>query len=226
MKDKKDTLQKTSSKYILIKIFNILKEERLLNLINQNKKLQKIMMLKKKDYENEYFKIKLELFPIENIYGKFINYLSHTKIYFNDMVNEIKNKFITKNNEVHIIRIINRNKKSLSNLFYGCKYIKKIKITKFKREDIEDISFMFDGCSSLEEIKFINFNTNNVTNMSSMFRGCSSLKKLNLSKFNTNNINNMSFMFRGCLSLKKLNLSNFKTNNILKMIAIFGDVSH
>ena len=146
MKDKKDTLQKISSKYILIKIFNILKEERLLNLINYNKKLQKIMKLKKKDYENEYFKIKLELFPIENIYGKFINYLSHTKIYFNDMVNEIKNKFITKDNEVHIIRIIiNRNKKFLSNLFYGCKCIKKLKITKFNREDIETLALCLMG---------------------------------------------------------------------------------
>ena len=43
-------LTKIRSKYIIIKIFNNLKQKKLLNIINYNKKYQKLMNIKLIDY--------------------------------------------------------------------------------------------------------------------------------------------------------------------------------
>ena len=183
-------LIKIRSKYIIIKIFDNIKQNKLLKIINYNKKYQKLMNIKFKDYKNEFLNIEIEVIPKENIYGPFINFLNkNIKIYFNDNKEEIKKKKITKDDKVEKIKVILNHKiKSLSNLFYYCKCIKKINFIKFKRNDIKDMSYMFCCCSSLEELNLSNFNTNNVTDMSHMFSGCSSLKELNLSNFNTNNV--------------------------------------
>ena len=76
------------------------------------------------------------------------------------------------------------------------------------------------------KINLSNFNTNNVEDMSGMFSECSSLKELNLSNFNTENVTNMSYMFSSCSMLKELNLSNFNTkriSTIFDMSKIFNE---
>ena len=163
---KKDMLKKITSKYIRIKIFDNLEQIKLLNIINYNKKYQKLMGKKLKDYIKESSKIEIEIIPKENIFGEFINVRRNTQIYFNDNKEKIKRKFIRKFDNVLKIRIIINHKiKSLSNLFKDCKCIKKIKFIKFNRDDILDMSRMFSGCLSLEEINFCKFNTKNVINM-------------------------------------------------------------
>ena len=63
-------LVKIRSKYIVIKIFENLKENRLLKLIHYNKKYQKQIEI---DYKIIFSKIEIEIIPKENTYGKFIN---------------------------------------------------------------------------------------------------------------------------------------------------------
>jgi len=71
--NKSDKLVKIKSKYIVMKIFENLEEIRLLNIVHYNKKYQKLMKKKIKDYINEYLKIVIEIIPKENIFDKFIN---------------------------------------------------------------------------------------------------------------------------------------------------------
>ena len=59
-------LIKIRSKYILIKIIENLKENKLLNIIHYNKKYQKLMNKNIKDYEKEFSKIKIEIIPKKN----------------------------------------------------------------------------------------------------------------------------------------------------------------
>ncbi len=208
-----DILKKIRSKYIAIKIFNNLQQNKLLDLIHYNKHYQKLMKIKLKDYKNEFSKIEIEIIPKENTYGKFINFSKNIQIYFNDNKKEIEKRKITKDDKVTKIKIIiNHNIKSLSDLFSRCKCIKKINFIKFNRDDINDMSWMFCRCISLEEINLSNFNTTNVTNMAGMFSYCSSLKELDLSNFNTSKIEYMNYMFKGCSS----NLSLICSNELIK----------
>ena len=219
----KQMLKMIRSKYIVIKIFDNLEKDKLLNVIRYNKKYQKLMDKTLNDYIEEFLIIKIEIIPKENLFGKFIKLSSDAKIYFNDNKEEIKRNFITKDDNVSKIKIIiNQNIKYLSKLFCYCKCIKKINYIRLRREDIYDMSEMFFGCSSLEEINFSNFNTNNVANMSHMFFNCPSLKELNVSNFSTSNVTNMSYMFTYCSSLKELNVSNFNTNNVIDMSQMFS----
>ena len=200
-------LVKIRSKYIVIKIFENLKENRLLKLIHYNKKYQKLMDKKIIDYKIIFSKIEIEIIPKENTYGKFINISnkniqSNYLIYFNDNKEEIKRNYLNKNENVSKIKIIiNYQIKSFEKLFENCECIEYIYFKKFYRNNINNMGRMFYGCSSLKELNISNFNTYNVTNMSYMFSECSKLKELNLSNFNTNNVTNMNNMFSGCSSL-------------------------
>ena len=224
---KNDKLIKIKSKYIVIKIFENLNQHKLLDIIHYNKKYQKVMEKKLKDYKYESFKIVIEIIPEENIYGNFINISKENirkniHIYFNDYQEEIKTKIINKDDNVTKIKIIiNHKVKSLSKLFYNCECIKKINFIKFNRDDIKNMSYIFCGCTSLNELNLSNFNTNNVTDMSGMFYGCLSLKELNLFNFNTNSVTNMSNMFNRCTSLQELDISNFNTNNVTNFTCMF-----
>ena len=182
--NKNNMLVKIRSKYIVIKIFENLKENRLLKLIHYNKKYQKLMDKKIIDYKIIFSKIEIEIIPKENTYGKFINISnkniqSNYLIYFNDNKEEIKRKYITKEDCVTKIKIIINHKiTSLSGLFSDCKCIKIINFTKFNKDNINNMSYMFNGCSSLKELNISNFNTNNVTQMECMYNNCSDKLKI------------------------------------------------
>ena len=182
-------LQKIRSHPIIMKIFDNLKKIKLLDIFRYNKKYQKKMKIKLKDYKNEFSKIVIEIIPEEKKYGKFItvdnkHIKSNIHIYFNDNKEEIERKYIEKNDNVKKIKIIINNKiKSLSKLFYSCECIKKLTFIKFNIDNINDMSNMFFYCSELKELNLSNFITDKVTNMSYMFCHCSSLKELILSNF-------------------------------------------
>ena len=74
--DKNYTLQNIRCKYIEIKIFENLENNMLLNIINYNKKYQKLMNIKLNDNKDEFLHLKIEIIPKENICGKFINPLT------------------------------------------------------------------------------------------------------------------------------------------------------
>ena len=61
--NKNTNLKKIRSKYIIIRIFDNIKQSKLMQIINYNKKYQKLMDLKLKDYKNEILKIEIEIIP-------------------------------------------------------------------------------------------------------------------------------------------------------------------
>jgi len=222
-------IENIKSRYILSKIYNNMSKKKKLNIVKYNKRIQNRLNLNLKDYK-EYCEIEIEIIPIKDKLGRFININWDDKlyyhIYFNDNKKEIEKKYyINKEDKVTKIKIIiDYQVKSFKKLFW-CKCIESIRFKKFYRNNITDMSYMFYNCSSLKELNFTNFNTNNVRNMRYMFSGCSSLEELNLTNFNTNNVSNMSSMFSNCSSLKELNLIKFNTNNVTDMSSMFSGCS-
>ena len=221
----KNYLKKIKSDYFLEKFLFSLSKKKLLNIIKYNKTTQNILDINinnYKKYSEIYSPIEIEIIPVKDKYGTFINMITGFErfyhIYFNGSKKEVQKKYFTENDNVEKIKIIIDYKiKSFMNLFIDCSCIQSIYFRKFFRKNISNMSRMFCNCSSLKEINLSNFNTNNVTNMLKMFCNCSSLKEIDLSNFNTNNVNNMSLMFCGCSSLKEINLSHFNTNNVNNM---------
>ena len=228
----KNILDNIKSKYIFMNIVNILQKKKLLKFIQYNKKIQNKFSIDINDYKeySEIFTpIEIEIIPVKNKFGDFINiYKNNGKyyhIYFNDERKEVKRNYLKQGDKVTKIKVIIDYQMSISGLFKDCKCIESIRFLKFLRNNINKMSFAFSGCSSLKELNLFNFKTDNVTNMLSMFAGCSSLKQLNLSSFNTTKVKDMSNMFSGCSSLKVLNLSSFNTTKVKDMSNIFSGCS-
>ena len=229
-------LEKIKSDYFLMKLLDIMKKNRMFEIVKYNKKLQKRLNLSINDYK-EYFKeytsIEIEL-RVKNRYyeEKFINIPyrneKHYHIYFDNSSEEINRNYLEKDEKVETIKIIIDNPiTSFRRLFYECGFVVSVFFKKFNRKNITDMSdmFRFGIISSIKKLDLSNFKTDNVKNMSGMFNGCSFLEELDLSNFNTNNVTNMSGMFKGCQRLKELNISNFNTNNVTNMKEMFYNCS-
>lgn len=59
---------------------------------------------------------------------------------------------------------------------------------------------MFYGCKSLENIDLSRFDTKNIVTMCCMFMNCKNLKQLDLSSFSTGNVREMTHMFFRCIN--------------------------
>ena len=212
-----DIFNNLKADYFLRKLFDNLTIKKTLNISKYNNKIKKrinININEYKEYSEKYSSIEIEIKPFKDEHGEFINFSSENEkyyhIYFNNNEVEVKRKYIKKNEQIKIIKIIiDYHIQSLEGLFEDCNCIESIDFKKFYRNNIYDMSGMFFLCLSLKELNLNNFNTNNVTDMNGMFFRCSSLKELNLNNFNTNNVKNMSSMFYECSSLRELNLNNF-----------------
>ena len=204
--ESKDLFKNLKSNYIFKKLFHNLLKKKSLDIIKYNKKIKERINISIKDYKEYseiYSSIEIEIKPVNNKFGNFINMNENDKkyyhIYFNDNKEEIKRNYLNENENVTKLKIIiDFQVKSFYELFYNCECIEYIYFNKFYRNNINNMGFMFWGCSSLKELNLSNFNTNNVTNMYYMFYECSTLKELNLSNFNTNNVILMGGMFDGC----------------------------
>ena len=210
--------------YFLQKIFDFLPQKKFLKVIKYNKKIQQKLNISIEDYK-KYNEIEIEIIPVKNVSGEFINIKDEDKqyyhVFFNDNQKEMKRNYLKKDDKVTTIKIIlDFQIKSFYKLFNKCKTIKSIHFKRFNRNNIRNMSYMFSDCSNIETINLSNFNTENVINMQNMF-GCPLLKELNLSNFNTENVTNMSYMFCGCKLLKELNISNFNTNKVQTMVGMF-----
>ena len=226
---KGNSFKKVKSKYILRLIFKNLKMNVFLDIIRYNKYLQNRLNMDISDYK-KYLQIVIEIIPIVNVFGNFINVSNNANrnfyhIYFNDNEEEeIKRNYITEEDNVGKIKVaIDYEIKNLYGLFRECNCVKKLNFIQFNRKVNEDMSYLFARCPSIEEINFDKFITSNVTNMSYMFYECSSLIRLNLSNFNTKNVTNMRGMFSGCKSLNELIIENIDINNVTDMINIFNE---
>ena len=142
-------IENIKSRYILSKIYNNMTIKKKLEIVKYNKKIQNRLNLDDKDYK-EYCEIEIEIIPKKGKYGKFININKKDElyyhIYFNDNKEEIKNKYIIKEEEgvtkheyyieeedkvTKIRLIIDYQVKSFYKLFYKCKCIESINFIKF-----------------------------------------------------------------------------------------------
>jgi len=234
LKNNKDSnnnnlLRNIKSKYLLMEIFNYLKQEKSLNIIRYNKGIQNRLEINRNDYI-KCSKIEIEIILWEgkrDLPYSFINVNKEDEqyfhVYFDDNEKEIKKYSLGTEEKVNKIKIIiYYGVKSLKKLFYLCYKNKKITFKKFNIYDITDMNQMFGECAGLIELNLSNFYTNNVTDMSCMFINCQALNELNLTNFNTNKVKDMSRMFQGCSRLKELNLSNFNTDNVTNMLLMFA----
>ena len=115
------SLSNVKSKYTTIKIVNLLCTKNLLNIFRYNKNYQNIFKKDINDYKTFFSKVEIEIIPLENKFGYFINVLSnepHYHFYLNDNVEELNRNYITKFDNAKKIKVIIDEKiKSLSSLF-------------------------------------------------------------------------------------------------------------
>ena len=81
----KDQLNNIKSKYILKILFDNLEKKKLLFIVKYNKNIKKrinININDYKEYSGKYTSIEIEIKPINNIYGKFININEEDTIYY------------------------------------------------------------------------------------------------------------------------------------------------
>ena len=107
-----------------------------------------------------------------------------------------------------------KNVTNMKSMFWGCRSLQELDLSKFDTEHVTDMSTMFFFCKSLQKLNLNNFDTKNVTNMKSMFGGCDGLQEIDLGSFDTRNVTNMNGMFTECNSLRKVDLSKFDLRNV------------
>ena len=110
-----------------------------------------------KEYSEIYSSIEIEIKPVKNKYGKFINMNENEiyyHIYFNDNKEEIKRNYLNENDNVSKIKIIiDYQFKSFEKLFYYCECIQSIYFKKFSRNNISDMSFIHEILKAFEYYK-------------------------------------------------------------------------
>jgi len=111
---------------------------------------------------------------------------------------------------------------SMSNMFYGCRFLGQLDLTGFDTSAVTDMSFMFADCYNLTNLKISSFNTSNVRNMRDMFSSCFSLTALDITGFDTSAVTDMSGMFESCSRLTSLNVSSLDTSNVTDMSYMFS----
>ena len=107
------TIENIKSIFFIRKLFDILLKRRILEVVKNNKKIQKILNINLDDYKEYSFNftpIEIEIKPAE-VNGKFINIRNKEEekyyhIYFNDCLEEKKKKYeLNGNDKVSKIKI-------------------------------------------------------------------------------------------------------------------------
>ena len=148
------------SEYFLKKTFSLVPTKIRLQLVNNNKNLQKKLSLTINDYINFFYQLEIEIIPKESLEddekkNTFINIPEQEKsfihIYFNNDINqEIDRNYLKKDENVSKIKIIiDKEYKTFLSLFQNCLIIKEFKFKRFNRKDINDMSGLFYNCASL-----------------------------------------------------------------------------
>ena len=141
----KDEIKNLKSDYFLQKICDYLQSKKSLEIFKYNKKIQKrlnININNYKEYSEIYSSIEIELIPVKNSKGRFINIPENEEeyfhIYFNERKDEIKDNVLAYDNKVSRIKIIiDYQVKSFEDLFRYCGNIEYISFKKFYRNNIK-----------------------------------------------------------------------------------------
>lgn len=91
--------------------------------------------------------------------------------------------------------------------------------------NIEDFTEVFYDCRSLTSIDVSKWVTSKATRMRKMFNGCFSLTSLDVSNFDTSNVTDMGGMFEDLNSLQSLDISNFDTRKVTLIGGNYGFIS-
>ena len=93
-------------------LFNNLKRKKVLNIVKINKNIKKRLNINindYKEYSEAFTPIEIEIKPVSNKYGQFINIKEEEKyyhIYFNNNKEEMKRNYINEGEQIQIIKII------------------------------------------------------------------------------------------------------------------------
>lgn len=126
---------------------------------------------------------------------------------------------------IDLSRFDTKNIVTMCCMFTNCKKLKQLDLSGFSTGNVREMTHMFSRCSNLEQINLSGLDTHNVEYMGQMFYRCKSLEQLDLSSFNTEKVLYMGEMFSNCKSLKQLDLSHFNTEKVVSMQYMFNDCS-
>ena len=136
--ESKDIFKNLKNDYFLQKLFDYLLKKKSLDIIKYNKNIKERINISIKDYKEYseiYSSIEIELKPVNNKYGEFINMNeneTYYHIYFNDNKEEIKRNYLKENENVDKLKIIiDYQVKSFEELFSNCECIEYIYFKKF-----------------------------------------------------------------------------------------------
>ena len=111
-------------------------------------------------------------------------------------------------------------------LFTNCYKLQSIYgLSGLNTRNMEDFNEVFYNCKSLTSIDVSKWVTSKVTNMRKMFCGCLSLTSLDVSNFDTSNVTDIGGMFENLNSLQSLNISNFDTRKVTLIVGDYGFIS-
>lgn len=85
--------------------------------------------------------------------------------------------------------------------------------------NVTNMAYMFYGCKALTSLDVSKFDTSNVVNMLNMFYNCCALTSLDLSGWDTSNVTAMPAMFYKCNALKTIRMIGCSQNTIDKIKA-------
>lgn len=114
---------------------------------------------------------------------------------------------------------------SMRAMFYECENLTSLNVSKFDTASVTNVEAMFQGCKALTSVAGISdWDTSKVTSMYQVFCGCEKLAALDLSGWNTINVTNMQAMFLDCTSLTSVgDLSGWNTAKVTEMALLFGN---
>ena len=114
---------------------------------------------------------------------------------------------------------------SMRAMFYECENLTSLNVSKFDTASVTNVEAMFQGCKALTAVGDVSgWNTAKVTSMYQVFYGCEKLTTLDLSGWNTTNVTNMQAMFLDCTSLTSVgDLSGWNTAKVTEMALLFGN---
>ena len=114
---------------------------------------------------------------------------------------------------------------SMRAMFYECENLTSLNVSKFDTASVTNVEAMFQGCKALTAVGDVSgWNTAKVTSMYQVFYGCEKLAALDLSGWNTTNVTNMQAMFLDCTSLTSVgDLSGWNTAKVTEMALLFGN---
>ena len=142
--ESKDVFKNLKNDYFLQKLFDYLLKKKSLDIIKYNKNIKRRINISIKDYKEYseiYSSIEIEIKPVNNKYGNFINIDNNDElyyhIYFNDNKEEIKRNYFNENENISKLKIIiDYQVKSFEKLFSNCECMEYIYFKKFCRNNI------------------------------------------------------------------------------------------